>query len=143
MKNREKIVESIPYLMWATALIATLGSLYFSEILKFQPCVLCWYQRILMYPIVLILLVDIIRKDKDFIYRILPLSVLGWIISFYHNLLYYNILPESAAPCSSGVSCTAKYIEYFGFVTIPLLALIAFSIINVLIIIKLINKKYE
>lgn len=111
------------------ALVATLGSLYFSEVLKFPPCVLCWYQRICMYPLVLILGTGIVTNDKKVIWYTLPLASIGWIIALYHNLLYYKILPESVAPCVNGVSCTTKFVEYFGFVTIPLLSWIAFSII--------------
>ncbi len=111
------------------ALVATLGSLYFSEVLKFPPCVLCWYQRICMYPLILILGAGIVTNDKKVIWYTLPLASVGWIIALYHNLLYYKILPESVAPCVNGVSCTTKFVEYFGFVTIPLLSWIAFSFI--------------
>lgn len=122
--------ENILYLVFAVALLSMLGSLFFSEVQKFPPCSLCWYQRIVMYPIVFILGVGIHFKDK-YIYRyVLPLSIIGIVIGIYHNLLYYEILPESAAPCMLGVSCTTKYIEWFGFVTIPLLSLISFAIIT-------------
>src|SRR4051794_4564038 len=87
----------ILHFVFLTALISVLTSLYFSEILKLIPCVLCWYQRIAMYPLVILLAVSIIRKDKDVVWYILPLSLIGWIIAVYHNLLYYKILPESIA----------------------------------------------
>ncbi len=112
-------------------LMATFGSLFFSEIMKLPPCVLCWYQRIVMYPLVVILAIGIYLKDKKLPYYVLPLSTIGLIIAIYHNLLYYNILPESATPCLIGVSCTTKYIELFGFITIPFLSLIAFLIITI------------
>src|SRR5687767_12126226 len=101
------------YLAFAQALVATLGSLYFSEIAKFPPCVLCWYQRITLYPLVFIFAVGILKKDKLVSYYAWPLIAVGWLISVYHNLLYYNILPEAAAPCIQGVSCTTKFIEWF------------------------------
>lgn len=123
------------YLAWLQALIATLSSLIFSEILKFPPCVLCWYQRICLYPLVAIFAVGIIRKDKNVDYYAWPLIIAGWMIAVYHNLLYYNILPEAAAPCIAGISCTTKFIEWFGFITIPLLSLTAFTILGVLMII--------
>jgi disulfide bond formation protein DsbB len=119
------------YIAWFQALIAIIGSLYFSEILKYPPCVLCWYQRIAVYPLVIFLAVGIIRKSKDIVYYVLPLTVVGWAISVYHNLLYYKILPESAAPCLAGVSCTTKFIEYFGFITIPFLSFLALTLINI------------
>jgi disulfide bond formation protein DsbB len=118
------------YITWVQAIAATLGSLYFSEIAKYQPCVLCWYQRILMYPLVLIIASGIIQRDRKIPLYVLPLSVMGLGISVYHNLLYWKILPHAAAPCTAGVSCTSKFIEWFGFVTIPFLAMVAFSVIT-------------
>lgn len=113
-------------LAWVTAFAATLGSLYFSEIAGYAPCILCWYQRIAMYPLVVILFVGIIRKERDIAAYVLPLAVIGGIISVYHNLLYYNILEEAEASCRFGISCTTKFIEWFGFLTIPLLSLLSF-----------------
>lgn len=123
--------DKLPYIAWTQALVATFGSLYFSEVMRLPPCVLCWYQRILMYPIVLIAAVGIIRRDKALATYVLPLSITGWLISLYHNLLYYKILPESITPCQLGVSCTTRQIEWLGFITIPLLSLVAFTVINV------------
>lgn len=117
------------YFAWLQALIAMLGSLFFSEVMELAPCVLCWYQRIAMYPLVVILGVGLLREDKQVWQYALPLSLIGWIIALYHNLLYYNIIPKAIIPCSTGISCTTKYIQWFGFVTIPLLALTAFSVI--------------
>ncbi|EKD85593.1 MAG: disulfide bond formation protein DsbB [uncultured bacterium] len=116
------------------ATIATLGSLIFSEVLKFPPCIFCWYQRIFMYPLVIILAVGIWKKDKNLPYFVLPLSIIGLFISVYHNLLYYKIIPESATPCTLGISCTTKFIEWFGFVTIPLLSLGAFAAITLIVL---------
>ncbi len=133
----------LPYLAWIVALVSMLGSLYFSEIRHFPPCILCWYQRIVIYPMVLILLVGIIRKDKGLPYYILPLSIIGLLISIYHNLLYYKILPESAAPCTAGVSCTTQFVQYFGFITIPLLSLASLSIITLLMLLYLNKSKAD
>ncbi|HVZ58317.1 MAG TPA: disulfide oxidoreductase [Patescibacteria group bacterium] len=117
------------YLAFLVAFVATCGSLFFSEVLHYPPCVLCWYQRICMYPLVVILGVGIYFRDT-FVYRtVLFLSSIGILISLYHNLLYYKILPEAAAPCRLGVSCTTKFIEWFGFVTIPFLSGMAFALI--------------
>src|SRR3977135_3040304 len=122
---------SLPYIAWSVALAAMLGSLYFSNIRNFPPCVLCWYQRIFIYPLVFIIGVGIFRKDKKLYQYVLPLSIIGLGISIYNNLLYYGILPESIAPCGNGVSCTTKFVEYFGFVTIPFLSMCAFIAITV------------
>ncbi|MEN9529651.1 MAG: hypothetical protein RI932_1524 [Pseudomonadota bacterium] len=129
-----EITSVYRYVAWVTALVASLGSLFFSEVMKLPPCVLCWYQRIAMYPLVAIIGAGIILKDARLRFYALPLSVSGIVISVYHNLLYYKVIPDSIKPCTSGVSCTAKQIEWFGFITIPLLALTAFFIINVLLL---------
>lgn len=123
------------YIAWTTALLAMLGSLYFQYVLHLPPCILCWYQRIGMYPLVFVIGAGIIRKNRDFIFAALPLAVIGWLISIYHNLLYYKILPESVAPCTLGISCTTKLVEYLGFITIPLLSFVAFTIIIISLII--------
>lgn len=132
--------ENVLYLTWVQALAATLGSLYFSEIRHFTPCVLCWYQRILMYPLVIIIAVGILRKDKLLHFYVLPMSILGGLIAFYHVLLQKGILPESVAPCVWGASCKINYTGYFGFLTIPLMSLLAFVVITICM---LIYKKYS
>ncbi len=111
------------------SVIATLGSLFFSEVMHLTPCVLCWYQRILMYPLIWITAVGIIKKDKNSPLYILPLALFGWVIALYHNLLYYKIIPDTLSPCSLGVSCTTKFFAWYGFITIPLMSFTAFSII--------------
>jgi disulfide bond formation protein DsbB len=131
----QRYKESLTYIAWGVASAAVFGSLYFSDIRNFPPCVLCWYQRIFMYPLVFIIGAGIFRKDTKFYQYVLPLSIVGLGISIYHNLLYYKILQESIAPCVNGVSCTAKYVEYFGFITIPFLSMCAFITITVLMLI--------
>jgi disulfide bond formation protein DsbB len=121
-----KLNELLPYLAWFIALVAMVGSLFFSEVMNLPPCVLCWYQRIAMYPLVLIIGIGIISRDNRVKNYALPLCLIGLAISIYHNLLYYGIIPESIAPCTQGISCTSRQIEWLGFITIPLLALTAF-----------------
>ena len=118
--------DALPYCAWIIALVATIGSLFFSEVMQLPPCVLCWYQRIAMYPLVIIIGVGIITRDKGFKNYALPVCLIGLAISVYHNLLYYGLIPESITPCAEGVSCTSRQIEWLGFITIPLLALTAF-----------------
>jgi disulfide bond formation protein DsbB len=114
------------YIAWAAALAATLGSLYFSEIRGWAPCVLCWYQRIAMYPLVLILGVGIIKEDPNIRNYALPLAAIGAGIAFYHYLLQLGIITEKLAPCAEGISCLTRYETWLGFVTLPLLAFFAF-----------------
>jgi len=138
VKNREKIVA---YVSWVTAAVATSGSLYASEIAHLPPCILCWYQRIAMYPLVLIIAVGILKKDKILPLYVLPLSIIGMLVGFYHMLLYYSVLPESAAPCLAGFSCTTKFFEWFGFVTIPLMSFMSFVLVTGCMIYLLIKKE--
>lgn len=130
---REKVAEHgngfngfLPYAAWITALIATVGSLFFSEVMDLPPCVLCWYQRIAMYPLVIIIGIGIATRDLRWKTYAIPLTLIGLIISIYHNLLYYDLISESLAPCTQGISCTSRQIEWLGFITIPLMALTAF-----------------
>jgi disulfide bond formation protein DsbB len=125
-----QIAQYAPYVAFTVALLAMAGSLYFSEVKDYLPCLLCWYQRICMYPLVAILAVGILRKDARMYQYVLPLVTVGFAIAVYHVFLYYGVFPESEETCRAGVSCTTKYIEYFGFVTIPLLSLTAFTIIG-------------
>jgi disulfide bond formation protein DsbB len=131
------------FVAWMLAMIATLGSLFFSEVLDYPPCILCWYQRICMYPLGLLLLVRLLRFDLSTLYYVMPLSIAGAAIAVYHNLLYYKLLPESSAPCTKGISCTSVHIEWFGFLTIPLLSLIAFVLLNIIFVIILRGQQNE
>jgi disulfide bond formation protein DsbB len=123
------------YFAWLVAVIATLGSLYFSEIRMFQPCVLCWYQRIAMYPLSLILGIAAFTNDIKITKYVLPISVIGGLISLYHYLLEKVPGFATIKPCSQGVPCDVAWINWFGFITIPFLALTAFVMITVFLII--------
>lgn len=129
------------YGAWFVSLVATLGSLYFSEIKGFIPCDLCWYQRIAMYPLVLILGIATFRNDvKVFIY-VLPLSLLGGTISILHYLEQKVPGFGGIKPCVSGVPCSSEYINWMGFVTIPFLALIAFLLISAAMVVLIVKNK--
>jgi disulfide bond formation protein DsbB len=88
-----------------------------------------------MFPLVLIFLAGLFPLDKGIIRYSLPLALVGWGFAFYHFLLYSGFIPESIQPCSQGVSCSETYLDVFGFITIPLLSLISFSIIIILLFI--------
>lgn len=132
----------ITYIAWMQVLIGTLGSLYASEILHWAPCLLCWYQRIFLYPLVFILPIGLFLKDKNLPLYVLPLTVAGMLIAGFHYLLQKGVVPATAAPCTIGVSCETDYINIFGFITIPLLSFFAFALITVLMwrVYKLNNK---
>lgn len=126
---------TILFLCWLLVSVSTLGSLFFSQVMEFAPCVLCWYQRICLFPLVIILATGLFPFDKNVVKYALPLAIAGWLTALYHSLLYAGIIPESIQPCTQGVSCTEEYIDLFGFLTIPMLSLISFSIIIALLII--------
>lgn len=126
--------DLLPYAAWIVALAAMVGSLFFSEVMELPPCVLCWYQRIAMYPLVVIIAIGIAKRDPMWKWYALPLSLSGLALAVYHNLLYYHIIPESITPCMEGVSCTSVQLEWLGFITIPLLSLTAFTIMTAILL---------
>ena len=130
------------YLAWVVSLVATMGSLYFSEILHFVPCVLCWFQRVCMYPLVVVLGVAAFSGDVAGRVYALPLAVIGWGVALLQNLEGWGVI-QTLKVCGVGqttVGCDAKW-PIFGannaalsnVVTIPVLALIAFTLIIVLL----------
>ena len=130
------------YIALLAAWVAMLGSLYFSEVLKFIPCTLCWYQRILMYPLTVVILVGILRRDSGLPAYVLPFSILGIFVSSYHYLLQKTDLFQKGAVCTSSVPCTATWINWAGFITIPFLALTAFIIITLAMFTFLTESQY-
>ena len=129
--RKTDISQLLLYVAWLVSIIATLGSLYFSEIQSFIPCELCWYQRILMYPLVLILGIATFQNDKSVKKYVLPISIIGSSISFFHYLEQKVPGFAEIKPCANGVPCSTEYINWLGFITIPFLALIAFSLVSV------------
>ena len=122
------------FLSWLIASVATLGSLFFSEVMALPPCVLCWYQRIAIFPLVLVLGAGLVSFDRGVVKYSLPLAVAGWLVALYHTLLYAGVLPKDIQPCTGGVSCTERNLDLFGFVSIPLLSLLALSAMVALLI---------
>jgi len=125
-----KKIENLLLSMWIVALSATMGSLYFSEIRGYEPCVLCWIQRIFMYPLVIILGVAYIQKNTRIAVTTATFAIIGGMISLYHyGIQKLDFLSESAPSCGR-VACTGEYINLLGFITIPFLALTAFILIT-------------
>ena len=120
------------YAAWLVAIVATAGSLYFSEVRLFVPCSLCWYQRIMIYPLVILFGIASYRGDRGVVRYTLPLSILGGTVSLFHDL--EQKVPGFSAPtlCRTGIPCTTDYINWLGFITIPFLALVAFTLITVI-----------
>jgi len=125
------------FISWVVASIATLGALFLGEVMGYTPCVLCWYQRISMFPLVLILAAGLFPFDIRVVRYALPLSVVGWLLAVFHWGVASGFIPESVTPCTQGVPCSTELVSWFGFVTIPLLSVLAFSIINALLLLTL------
>jgi disulfide bond formation protein DsbB len=109
---------------------ATLGSLYFSESAGFVPCELCWFQRIAMYPLAIILGVAVMRRDRTVLPYALTLSVIGLGISAYHVQL--QLFPEQSSFCEATNPCSGRWVEAFGWLTIPQMAGLSFALIALL-----------
>jgi len=122
---------------WIVAATATLGSLFYSEVMGFAPCVLCWYQRIFMYPLSLLLGMAHFKKDTRFANYGLLLTIPGGLLALYHYIL--QMMPKGSipTPCSTvgySVSCTERFTAEFGFVTIPYMSVSAFVLITLLLL---------
>jgi disulfide bond formation protein DsbB len=124
--------ETYLLIIWTQALVATLGSLFFSEIRGYIPCELCWTQRIFMYPLVIIYGVALFKKNKQIAFPGIILSGIGMCVSIYHYSLQKIQGLQAVGGICGDVPCTLQYVNYFGFITIPLLAGIAFMIIFIL-----------
>ncbi|WP_147803534.1 disulfide oxidoreductase [Alkalicoccus halolimnae] len=138
MKNQ---TETLLASAWTVALTAVLGSLYFSEVQRYVPCELCWVQRIFMYPLVITLAVAVIRKEAAHAYYALPLAIIGGGFSLYHYLLQKVPALQEAGEVCGVVPCNAQYINAAGFITIPFLALTAFTIISILLVLVIRGEK--
>jgi disulfide bond formation protein DsbB len=128
---------------WLIAMAALFGSLFLSEVMGLQPCVLCWWQRVFIYPLAVLFLVGMLpqgdqneHKVDPFVVRYtLPLAIIGWGFAVYHALVYSGVIPEALQPCSEALSCADINLELMGFVTIPMLSIFAYSGIIILLLI--------
>lgn len=119
---------------WLVAAISSLGALFLGEVMGIAPCVLCWYQRIFMFPLVFVIAAGLFPLDARVVRYALTLAVPGWLIALFHLLLTAGYIPENISPCTQGIPCSRVEIAWFGVVTIPLLSVLAFSVINALLI---------
>src|SRR4051812_5667151 len=132
--------QAVP-LAWVVATVTTLGSLYYSEHAGFIPCELCWYQRILMYPLVIVLGVAALRRDRAVWITALVFVVLGAPLSLYHWLVERVPAFEESSSCSAITPCSAPWFEKFGFVTLAWMAMSAFLLIGVLLVCTLLGTR--
>lgn len=115
------------------AITATLGSLFYSEVMNFVPCSMCWYQRIFMYPLTIILGIAVYYNEVNTKKYILAISIIGWLIAFYQVLLQKIPAMKALEPCKQGIPCSVDYVNYLGFITIPMLSLTAFTLIIIFV----------
>ena len=120
------------WLAWVVALVCTVGSLMYSELFHYIPCRLCWFQRIAMYPLAVILLVGAIRREAVVRYYAIPIALIGLAISIYHNLVQFYPRLEGGS-CDPAVPCSARSVEMFGFMDLPFMAGVGFILITVLL----------
>jgi disulfide bond formation protein DsbB len=115
------------------ALISTLGSLFYSEVVGFDVCKLCWFQRVLMYPQSIILGLALIKKDKKVLDYSIALSIFGILIALYHYLLQLGIAPSVACPIVGySAGCAGRFVMNFGYITIPMMSVTAFGLITLI-----------
>ncbi len=117
----------ILFVCWLLVAGAALGSLFFSEVMELPPCTLCWVQRVFLFPLVVILLLGLFPFDPQVVRYARPLAGIGTAVALYHLLLQLGWIPENAAPCRQGVSCSETQLQIFGFVSIPMLSLLMFA----------------
>ena len=124
---------SLLLVAWLLAVAATLAALFIGEVMGKTPCVLCWFQRIFMFPLAVMLTIACYRADFSVWLYALPLAVIGWVIALYHCLLFVGVIPEDLKPCSAGTSCSGGDMLIFGSVPLPLLSLVVFTAIVMLL----------
>ncbi|WP_431193669.1 disulfide bond formation protein B [Sulfitobacter pontiacus] len=121
-------------LAWLTAVGATLGALFIGEVMGQAPCNLCWFQRIFMFPLAIILGVAAFRSDASIRSYALPLVGLGGAVAAFHTLVYFGIVEEAIAPCArNGPSCSGDAMTILGVLPLPLVSLVAFGAIGALL----------
>jgi disulfide bond formation protein DsbB len=124
-----------PVAALVVAVVATAGSLYYSQIVHYIPCELCWYQRICMYPLSAILAVGVIRRDRTVVWYAAPFVLFGAPVSLYHWLVERVPSFAESSSCSVFVPCSVPYFEELGYVTLSFMALSAFLVIGALLVV--------
>ncbi len=127
--SSERTIWLILFAVWSVALVSTFGVLFVGEVLGQAPCNLCWGQRAFMFPLAVVLGIACWRSDAQVWLYALPLAAIGGLIAAFHLLLYWNVIPRAIEPCGSGPSCTSGEMTVLGTIPLPLLSLLAFTMI--------------
>ena len=125
---------TLVFIAWLVASVSTLAALFLGEVMGYTPCVLCWYQRICMFPLVLVLAAGLFPFDRRVVRYALPLAFAGWLLAAFQWGVAGGLIPERVTPCSQGVPCSLEQVVWFGFLTLPMLSVLAFSIIIALLL---------
>ena len=139
MNNKNALVTennkswNLLFFAWILVTSGTLISLFFSEIVQLPVCVLCWYQRIALYPLVIMLPFALFPFDINVIRYTAPLVIFGWLVALFHVLVVAKVIPEAAQPCVQGIPCSEIHFNLFGFLNIPVMSLLTFSLLGVLL----------
>ncbi|KRB97699.1 disulfide bond formation protein [Hydrogenophaga sp. Root209] len=118
---------------WGVALVSTLGALFLGEVMGMTPCLLCWYQRIFMFPLALILGMAAFAEDRRGAIYAMPLALGGAAMAGYHSALIAGWVPKWWVPCGTGPSCSEQRLEVLGGIQIPWLSLVAFIAVVILL----------
>jgi disulfide bond formation protein DsbB len=129
MPNTIPIGWALIFGAWLIAAVSALGSLFLGEVMGYAPCVLCWYQRIAMFPLVLVLAAGLFPFDPRVVRYALPLVLTGLGVALFHLALIAGWITESLKPCQQGVPCSDPQVIWFGFVSIPLLSAVSFALV--------------
>ena len=123
------VYDNINWLIFGASITAVVFSLTYSEIVGYPPCDLCWYQRIFMYPQAILAFCAMLKKDKNIVSYLLPLSIAGIVVSFYHSLVHWRVISGSFLACTSSLTapCAKVYVLEYGYVTIPFMAFTVFA----------------
>ncbi len=124
---------------WLLAVVSMAGSLFLSDVMDYAPCVLCWYQRIPMYALALILGIALWKQDVHVVKYAQPLALVGVALAAFHCLLYLGYIPKGIQPCSQDVPCSEVKLQIWGFLTIPLMSLVAF--LAIVVVLFLLNRR--
>ena len=121
------------FYIWLISAIGTVTSLFFSNVMGVPVCDLCWYQRIALYPMAIIIPLGLFPFDPRIIRYVAPLVLLGWFVAMFQVLLIMGVIPEQMKPCTKGIPCSITHFEMFGFLNIPLMSLIVFTLVGILL----------
>jgi disulfide bond formation protein DsbB len=127
--DRAPIGWTLIFIAWLIATVSTLGALFLGEVMGYTPCLLCWYQRIAMFPLVLVLAAGLFPFDPRVVRYALPLALAGLGLALFHLALIAGWIPETIRPCQQDVPCSDVVVVWLGFVTIPLLSVLVFATI--------------